>query len=88
MDRQFIERVLLRCVILGIAVIIIWFVFFLVADGLIYRVHGAAFGEITVHQFQIIHYSGMALLKLFITVFFFFPYVALRWANKNRKAHD
>ncbi len=71
MDTKSLERVLLRCVILGVVVVVIWFAFFLVADGLIYSVHGRFFGEITKSQFQIIHYCGMGLTKVFVTVFFF-----------------
>jgi ABC-type sulfate transport system permease subunit len=84
MDTKFVERVLVRCVILGVAVLVIWFGFFLVADGLIYGIHGHFFGEITKRQFQVIHYSGMGLMKLFVAVFFFFPYVAIRWAGKGK----
>ena len=85
MDTRFVERVLLRCVILGVVVLIVWFVFFLVADGLIYSVHGRFFSEITNRQFQVIHYCGIGLTKLFVVVFFLFPYVAIRWTNKNQK---
>lgn len=84
MDTRFVERALLRCVVLGVVVLIIWFVFFLVADGLIYSVHGRFFHQITVRQFQVIHYCGIGLTKLFVVVFFLFPYVAIRWANKNQ----
>jgi len=88
MDRKFVERVLLRCVILGTVVLIVWFLFFLVADGLIYGVHGGLFKDITVRQFQIIHYCGMGLTKIFIFVFFLFPYVAIRWAGQRQKSPD
>ena len=88
MDRKFVERVRLRCVILGTVVLIIWFLFFLVAGGLIYSVHGGFFKEITVRQFQVIHYCGMGLTKIFVFVFFLFPYVAIRWAGKNQKSSD
>ena len=88
MNRKFVERVLLRCFILGFVVLIVWFLFFLAADGLIYDVHGGLFREITVHQFQVIHYCGMGLLKLFIFVFFLFPYIAMRWTDKNQKSVD
>ncbi|MFC1637040.1 DUF6868 family protein [Planctomycetota bacterium] len=67
MDRKYVEHVLLRCVILGTVVLIIWFLFFLVADELIYDVHGGLFKEITVRQFQVIHYCGMGLTKIFIS---------------------
>lgn len=88
MDRKFVEGVLLRCVILGVVVLIIWFLFFLVAGGLIYDVHGSMFKEITVRQFQVIHYCGMGLTKLFIFVFFLIPYVAMRWTGKGQKSAD
>jgi hypothetical protein len=88
MDRKFVEGVLLRCFILGFVVLIIWFLFFLVADGLIYDVHGGLFKQITERQFQVIHYCGMGLLKLFIFVFFLVPYVAMRWTGKDQKPAD
>ena len=85
MDTRFVERVLLRCFVLGVVVLIIWFVFFVVGDGLIYSVHGRFFSEISKRQFQVIHYCGMALIKLLVSVFFLVPYVAIRWTNKSRK---
>jgi len=88
MDRKFLEGVLLRCFVLGFVVLIIWFLFFLVAGGLIYDVHGSMFKEITDRQFEVIHYCGMGLLKLFIFVFFLVPYIALRWTGKGQKSAD
>jgi len=85
MDGKFVEGVLLRCFILGFVVLMIWFLFFLVAGGLVYDVHGSMFKEITVRQFQVIHYCGMGLLKLFVSVFFFIPYIAMRWTGKCQK---
>jgi hypothetical protein len=88
MDRKFIEGVLLRCVILGVVVLIIWFLFIVFAGGLAYDVHGSLFDEITVRQFEVIHYCGMGLLKLFVSVFFFIPYIAMRWKGKGQKPVD
>ncbi len=88
MDRKFVEGVLLRCFIIGFVVLMIWFVFFLVAGGLIYDVHGSMFKKITDRQFEVIHYCGMGLLKLFIFVFFLVPYIALRWTDKGQKLSD
>ena len=88
MDRNFVEGVLLRCFILGFVVLIIWFLFIVVAGGLAYDVHGSMFKEITVHQFQVTHYCGMGLLKLFVSVFFLIPYIAMRWTDKSQKPAD
>ena len=83
MDRKFVEGVLLRCTILGVAVLLIWFLFLLVGRGLIHSVHGGLFGNIADHQFDIIHYCGLGLTKVFVFMFFFIPYVAMRWTDKN-----
>ncbi len=88
MDRKFVEGVLLRCFVLGFVVLIVWFLFFLVAGELIHDVHGSMFKQITGRQFQVIHYCGMGLLKLFIFVFFLFPYIAMRWTGKGQKPVD
>jgi len=88
MDRKYVERVLLRCFILGFVVLIVWFLFFLLADELIYDVHVCLVKEITTRQFQVIHYCGMGLLKLFVSVFFFIPYISMRWAAKDRESSD
>ena len=88
MDRKFVEGVLLRCFILGFVVLIIWFLFIVVAGGLAYDVHGSFFDEISERQFQVIHYCGMGLLKLFVTVFFLIPYIAMRWTGKGQKAAE
>ena len=88
MDRKFLEGVLLRCFILGIVVLMIWFLFAVLLWPLIPEVHGRMFKQITGHQFQVIHYCGMGLLKLFVTVFFLIPYIAMRWTGKGRKAAE
>jgi len=84
-DSKFVEGLLLRCFILGFVVLIIWFLFFVFAGELVYDVHGGIFKQITDRQFQVIHYCGMGLLKLFVAVFFFIPYIAMRWTAKNQK---
>ena len=85
MDRKFVEGVLLRCFILGFVVLIIWFLFLVFAGELVHDVHGSIFRKITSRQFEVIHYCGMGLLKLFVSVFFFIPYIAMRWTDKRQK---
>ena len=83
MDTRFVEGVLLRCFILGFALLMIWFVFYLIAGGFMYDVHSSMF-EMTTQQFDIINYCGMGLLKIFVFVVFLFPYIALRWTAKSQ----
>ena len=89
MDRKFVEGVLLRCFIIGFVVLMIWFVFVvLLGPDFISEVHGSIFKQITGRQFQVIHYCGMGLLKLFVSVFFFIPYIAMRWTAKRQNSPD
>ena len=87
MDTRFIEGFLLRCFILGFALLMFWLVFFLVAGGFMYDVHGSMF-EMTRHQFNMIHYCGMGLLKIFVFVVFLLPYIAIRLTAKKQKSSD
>jgi hypothetical protein len=85
-DRKFVEGVLLRCLILGFAVLIFWFVMFLIAGGLMYEVHKVIFGiTISRTDFNLMNDCGIGLLKLFVFVFFLIPYIAMRWTDKSQK---
>ncbi len=89
MDRKYVEGVLLRCVILGFAVLIFWFVMFLVAGGLMHEVHKVIFGiTISRTDFNLMNDCGIGLLKLFVFLFFFIPYIAMRWMGKGQKPVD
>ena len=51
--------------------------FFMVAPNVIYSLHGSMFG-LSPHELYIIHYSGMAFVKLVVICFFFFPWLAIK----------
>jgi len=74
--------VLLRCFVLGVALLVLWFVFFLVGGEMAYGLHGKLF-DITKHEFELLNYCGMALVKLVVLVVFLIPYVATRLALKS-----
>ena len=78
-----LRQVLGRCVILGIALLGLWFAGFLFARGLIYQ-QGAWFG-LTPHECDLIQYGGMGLVKSFVLVFFLLPYVAVRMVLRKRR---
>ena len=70
-------KILLRCWICGVLLLLIWVGVFLLAGNLIYNLHGNMFG-LSPHELSIIHYSGMAFVKLCVILFFFFPWLAIR----------
>ncbi|MHC4945278.1 MAG: DUF6868 family protein [Planctomycetota bacterium] len=85
MDTRMLEGVLLRCFIYGFVLLLFWFVLFLVAGGWIYDFHSSMF-EITRHDFDMMNYNGMALVKGVVILFFLLPYLAVRFTPKNQKS--
>ena len=78
-----LSRVLQRCVILGIALLFLWFAALVFARPLLYQ-QGAWFG-VTPHECDLIHYGGMGLIKSFVLVGFLIPYVAVRMMLRKRR---
>jgi len=69
-------KVLLRSAVLGFLLILLWFGAYALIPGPMYA-QGKWFG-LTRHEVDLIHYCGMAFVKMTVLVFFLFPYVALR----------
>jgi hypothetical protein len=72
-----VSKILLWCFVLGFAVLLFWFVCILAAGEFIYGVHATMF-DVSKHEFDVLNYYGMAVLKLFISVFYLIPYLAIR----------
>jgi hypothetical protein len=72
-----IAQVLLRCTVLGFGLLLLWFGAYLLIGDLIYQLHGNMFG-LSQHELDVIHYCGMGLVKLFVFVFFLFPWIAIK----------
>ena len=68
--------VLLWCAVINYGVLLVWFLFFLLAHDWVYRLHGRWF-HLSVEQFDALHYASMALFKIGILLFNLVPYVAL-----------
>ena len=68
--------VLLWCAVINYGVLLVWFLFFLLAHDWMYRLHGRWF-HLSVEQFDALHYAGMALFKIGILLLNLVPYVAL-----------
>lgn len=77
------SMVLLRCAGFGFLFLLIWFGAYSLLPGAIHQ-QGAMFG-LTEHDVGVIHYCGMALLKISVFVLFLFPYVAIRLVLRKRR---
>lgn len=74
---RILAKVLLRCWIFGYGLLFVWLGVVLLRGEMIHRLHGHLFG-LSPDQLHVIHYCGMGLLKLFIMIFFFIPWVAIK----------
>lgn len=72
-----IAKILLRCWIFGFLLLTLWAGFFVFAGGVVYDLHGSMF-RLSPHELSLIHYCGMAFVKLCVILFFFFPWAAIR----------
>ena len=76
MTVDFIRSVLLWSLIINAGLLLWWFILFMVAHDWMHRVHGKWF-QLSVGQFDAIHYAGMGIFKIAIFVFYLVPYIAL-----------
>jgi len=73
--------VLLWCIVINYGVLIVWFLFFMLAHDWMYQLHGRWF-HLSVEQFDALHYAGMALYKIGILLLNLVPYIALRLVGR------
>jgi predicted small integral membrane protein len=77
MTLETVRDVLAWSAVINIGLLLWWFLFFILAHDWMYRYHSKWF-KLSVDQFNIIHYAGMALFKIGIFLFTLVPYFALR----------
>jgi len=76
MSIAMVREALLWCTVINYGVLLVWWLFFLLAHDWIYRLHGRWF-HLSVEQFEALHYVGMALFKIGILPLNLVPYIAL-----------
>ena len=79
-----IAKVLLWCFVLGFLLLLIWVGVFVLAGDVIHDLHGKMFG-LSPHELNLIHYCGIAFVKLCVFLFFLFPYIAIRMVLRTSK---
>ena len=79
-----LAKILLRCWIFGFVLLAIWFGAALLMSEAIHQLHGPMFG-ITGHELDVLFYGGMGLLKVFVFVFFFIPWLSIRLVLNKAK---
>ena len=64
------------CAIVNYAILLLWFIVFLLAHDWMFRLHGRWF-HLTHDQFDTLHYGGMAVYKIGILLLNLVPFIAL-----------
>jgi hypothetical protein len=67
---------LLWCTGINYAILLVWFLVFVLARDRIHRFHGRWF-RLSAEQFDAVHYAGMAVYKIGVLLLNLVPYLAL-----------
>jgi len=70
-------KALLACAVINYGILLVWFLFFLLAHDWLYQLHPPWF-HFSVEHFDMLHYAAMSLYKLGIILLNVVPYIALR----------
>ena len=76
MNIEMIREILGWCTVINFGVLLIWFLFFMLAGNLVRKWHSKFFA-MPEDSFNAIHYKGIMYYKLAITLFNLVPYLAL-----------
>ncbi len=80
---EVISQVLIRCVVMGVIVLLCWWGALELFGNLAYSVHSKLIPMSRQH-FNIIQYAGMLTTKAAVSLLFFLPYIAIRLVIKKR----
>jgi hypothetical protein len=72
-----VARILIRCFLGGMGLLVVWFAAYVAAGDWIYQMHSQWF-QIPRQTFDAIHYAGMAVTKIAIIIFFLLPWLAIK----------
>jgi hypothetical protein len=80
---EIIAGVLLRCFMICVVFVSLWFFLYIFGGEAGYKAHAALF-QISKHEYELMHYYGIGLMKIFNFTFFLIPYLAIKWALKRK----
>jgi hypothetical protein len=78
-----LAKVLVRCFLLGYALLLLWAAVYLAAGSVLYAPANRLFG-LTAHEVDLVQYCGIAFVKCLVLLFFLFPYIAIRLVLRKR----
>ncbi|HTN72836.1 MAG TPA: hypothetical protein VMO00_17275 [Methylomirabilota bacterium] len=82
MSLKSVRGALLWCTVINYGLLVIWFLFFMMAHDWMYLLHSRWF-HISVEQLDMLHYAGMAVYKVGVLLFNLVPFIALHIVDRN-----
>jgi Family of unknown function (DUF6868) len=76
MTIEMTRKALLWCAVINYGILLVWFLFFVLAHDRMYLLHRRWF-RLSVEQFDMLHYAGMSIFKIGILLLNLVPYIAL-----------
>ena len=80
-----LAKVLLRCAVFGYLLLLLTFVVYMLAGGELYRLN-MGIVDLSKHEFDLIIYGCIVLIKLIVLLFFFIPWLAIRLVLRKARA--
>ena len=77
-----LEKIMIRCFIIGMVFMLIWLFICLIADDWMYGIHSSWFA-LSKHEFVVVHYCGLMFTKICVFLFFLVPYIACKVCRKK-----
>ncbi len=81
---EVVSQVLMRCTVMGVIVLLIWWGVLELFGDITYSIH-SRIAPMTRQQFDIFHYIGILMTKAGVSLLFFFPYISIRLVIRKRK---
>jgi len=81
MNIEMIRKAFLWCGMINYGILLVWFLFFILAHDWMHLWHGRWF-HLSVEQFDMLHYAGMSIYKIGILLLNVVPYIALDIARR------
>ena len=79
-----VSTILLWCFVVGILLLSLVFGVFLAAGDLAYQVHSSMY-DVSKHEFHMIWYCWMGLLKIWVFTLFLIPWIGVRLALRGMR---
>jgi len=82
MNIDMVRKALLWCAVINYGILLVWFLFFILAHDWMYLLHGGWF-HLSVEQFDMLHYAGMSVYKIGILLLNIAPWIALHIVGRD-----